>query len=574
MPSAIWRPSGGGGVRTVTRAALFVILIALVAVPLLSLVINSFQPAGALPFAPDILGWMNYAAIFSTPGSLVLLTNTLAYAVGSVAIGIGLAIGFAYLTERTDLPFRTTIRILMFSWMTVPPLVFGYGWIMLLNPGNGVVNVVIKAIFGLTDAPLTPYSLWSLIAISGLGLVPTAYVMIAGLLRNIDPTLEDAGSVCGASRIGILLRITAPLLRPGTLSVSIFLIMAMVQSFDLPMIIGLTARVPVLSTRIYLATSPDTGIPNYGLASAFGVCLLILAGVLMISYFRALRSSERFRTVTGKGFRPRRLMLSPIGRALGLAGVGLYLATMLLPIAILAWSSLLPSYRPPGLEALGEASLATYASVLGEPQTLRVIGNTILLFVTSATCVMALACLVSWFAVRGGGLAGKALDMLAFAPMAIPPVVMAIALLLVMLHSPLNGTIWVLVIGHVSIYIAFGTRTMNAAFIQIHKELEDAAMVSGATWATSLRRILFPIVWPQILNAWLWVIAHSARDLTFPLMLLTSSNVVAATAIYQRWDYPDLPGAAALSMLVVVGLMALVVPLQIYLARRADGQGG
>jgi iron(III) transport system permease protein len=138
--------------------------------------------------------------------------------------------------------------------------------------------------------------------------------------------------------------------------------------------------------------------------------------------------------------------------------------------------------------------------------------------------------------------------------------------------SDLNATQHV--IGHVSIYIAFGTRTMNAAFIQIHKELEDAAMVSGATWATSLRRILFPIVWPQILNAWLWVIAHSARDLTFPLMLLTSSNVVAATAIYQRWDYPDLPGAAALSMLVVVGLMALVVPLQIYLARRADGQGG
>jgi iron(III) transport system permease protein len=152
-------------------------------------------------------------------------------------------------------------------------------------------------------------------------------------------------------------------------------------------------------------------------------------------------------------------------------------------------------------------------------------------------------------------------------------VVMAIAVLLVFLRTPINGTIWVLVIGHVSIYIAFGTRTMNGAFIQIHKELEDAALVSGASWATSLRQVLFPIVWPQIVNAWLWVVAHSARDLTFPLMLLTSSNVVAATAIYQRWDYPDLPGAAALSTLVVLGLLVLVVPVQVYLARRAEAQG-
>ena len=573
MASAGWTPGAGLGSRTVVRGGLFALLLALVAVPLLALVINSVQPRGALPFAPGVLTWANYVDIFTTPGSARLLGNTLAYAVGSVIIGVGLAMGFAFLTERTNLPFRVTIRILMFSWMAVPPLVFGYGWLLLLNPGNGVLNVVLKSVLGLSQAPLSPYSIWALIVISGLGLVPTAYVMISGLLRNIDPTLEDAGMVCGAHRFTVLWQITQPLLRPGTLSVGIFLIMAMVQSFDLPMIIGLTARVPVLSTRIYIAASPENGLPNYGLASAFGVCLLLLAMVLMASYFRMLRASERYRTVTGKGFRPRRLALSPLARIGAGSIVAGYLAIMLMPIGILAWASLFPSYRLPGWAALGQASLAAYTSVLSEPQTARVIGNTVLLFLASATLVMLVSCLVSWFAVRGGGRAGKVLDMLAFAPMAIPPVVMAIALLLVMLRTPLNGTIWVLVIGHLSIYLAFGTRTMNSAFIQIHKELEDAALVSGASWAVSLRRILFPIVWPHIVNAWLWVVAHSARDLTFPLMLLTSSNVVAATAIYQRWDYPDLPGAAALSTLVVLGLMALVVPVQIYLARRGADQG-
>jgi iron(III) transport system permease protein len=340
------------------------------------------------------------------------------------------------------------------------------------------------------------------------------------------------------------------------------------------MIIGVTARVPVLSTRIFLAASPDSGLPDYGVAAAFGVCLLALAAVLMAIYFRMIRASERFRTVSGKGFRPRRIALRATGRIAAVGGLGLYFVVMLMPILILAWASLFPFYRLPALAELSHISLAAYRNVLSEPQTRRVVGNTVLLFLTSSVVVMLLSCLISWFVVRGGGRLAKALDMMAFAPMAIPPVVMAISVLLVFLRTPLNGSIWVLVVGHVTVFLAFGTRTMNGAFIQIHQELEDAALVSGASWGTGLRRILLPIVWPHVLNAWLWVVAHSARDLTFPLILLTSSNMVVASSIYLRWDYPDLLGSAAFSMMIVVGLMALVIPVQVYVtARSRDGQG-
>lgn len=569
-PHAAWQPRSANATRDIVRAGLLVLLVALIAGPLLILVATSFQTRGILLFQGLSPTLANYADVALSPNTGTLLLNTFAYAVGSVVLGVGLAVVFAFLTERTDVGGRTLVRTLMFSWMAVPPLVFGYGWILLLNPGNGLFNVVLKAIFGLQNAPLTPYSLLALVVISGLGLVPTSYVMIGGLLRNMDPTLEDAAFVSGARRLTILRRITVPLLSPGILSIGIFLIMAMVQSFDLPLIIGLTARVPVLSTRIYLAASPDNGVPNYGLASAFGVCLLLLATLLMGVYFRMVRVSERFRTVTGKGFRPKRLALRGVARLAASGGLLAYFALMLMPLLILAWTSLFPFYRLPSLADLPNASLAAYTAILGQPQTARVAGNTVLLFLSSSILVMLLSCLVSWFAVRGGGRVGKALDMLSFAPMAIPPVVMAIALLIVFLRSPINGTIWVLVIGHLTIYLAFGTRTMNGAFIQIHKELEDAAIVSGATWATSLRRVLFPMVWPHILNAWLWVVAQSARDLTFPLILLTSSNIVASTAIYQRWDYPDLPGAAALSVMMVLGLMLIVIPVQLYVARRTE----
>jgi iron(III) transport system permease protein len=118
----------------------------------------------------------------------------------------------------------------MFSWMALPPLVFGYGWILLMNPGNGVLNHVLKALFGLDEAPLTPYGMLPLIVISGLGLTPTAFVMLSGLLRNMDPLLEDAGVVLGARRRTVITRITLPLLRPGMLSVGMFLIMTMIQA--------------------------------------------------------------------------------------------------------------------------------------------------------------------------------------------------------------------------------------------------------------------------------------------------------------------------------------------------------
>ena len=251
----------GRRVRAVAavRHALLAVVGVLVAGPLAVLLLTSITPRGSLPFQSFTLTLDNFAQVFAGGGTWGLLWNTLVYAGCSVAMALALAVGLAWLTERTDLPGRTLIRILLFSWMAVPPLVFGYGWILLINPGNGAVNVFLRWLFGFGQGPLTPYSIWALIGISGASLMPTAYIMIAGLLRNMDPVLEDAGLVLGASRMRVARRITAPLLTPGLLSVFIFLGMAMVQAFDLPLIVGMTARVPVLSTRIFLASSPDSG---------------------------------------------------------------------------------------------------------------------------------------------------------------------------------------------------------------------------------------------------------------------------------------------------------------------------
>ncbi len=546
---------------------LVLITAVLVLGPLLLLIRTSLAPAESFPLDTAALTLDNFVTAYGSPVTVRLVLNTLAYAGGSVLLALVLACAVTWLTERTDLPGRTAVRVLMFATMTVPPLAMAFGWILLLNPNNGAANVLLRGLLGLEASPFDVYSLEMMVFISALGLVPTMYVMLCGVFRNMDPQLESAATVLGVGRLQTLRRVTLPLLSPGILSVVIYLLMIMVQAFETPLAIGLTAKVPVLSTRIYLLTQPEGRAPAYGLAAAFGIGLLALAVLLLWGYFRATRAGERFRVVTGKAFRPRRLALGR-WRVPALAGVGAYFVLSLAPLLLLLWGSLLPYYRVPSFELLGRLSAANYAAVIGRPMTQRAIWNTVVLVFSSATLTMLLASLISWFAVRSKARAARWLDVLAFAPLAIPGIVMALAILLLYIRSPLYDTIWIIVLAHVTIFLAFGTRSMNGALLQIHPELEHAAMASGAPWSTALRRVLLPLLGPHFLNSWLWIVAHSMRDLTMPLMLASTSSVVLSSAIWQSWSVGQVPAAAALIVLMTLGLLVLVLPIQIHAARR------
>ncbi|MBW8638705.1 iron ABC transporter permease [Hoeflea sp. WL0058] len=556
---------------TIVSILLLALLLVLVVAPLILLFRTSLAPPGELPFDTDIYTLENYRNALTNDRLPKLIFNTLKYAGGTVIIGVSVAFGIAWLVERTDLPFKATIRTMMFSWMAVPPIVMAFGWILLGNPGNGIFNVLLRWMFDLKGAVISVYSLQAMIFITGLAIVPTAFTMIAGLMRNMDPQLESAGSVHGAGGFSVFRTVTLPLLVPGLLSVGILLFMAMVQAFDLPLVIGLTAKVPVLSTQIFLLANSDISRPDYSLTATFGTFFLLLAAILVLVYFRTVRLSERFRVVSGKAFRPTKRALGS-WRLPATCLVALYFLIMMLPFLVLVWTSFLPFYSVPSIEALGRLTFDNYADVFGQSFIIRALVNTIILVLMSATIVMVLSVMIAWISVRSKGRLGKALEVISFMPIAIPPVVLAIAILLIYLRTPLYGTIWIIVLAHVTAYIAFGTRTMNAALIQIHSELENASFVCGAGWFTMLRRIVFPLLLPHILNGWLWVAGHSARDITFPLFLITTSNVVAASQLYILWGTPEIPTASALAVILVGGLLSIVIPVQLFASRLESGR--
>jgi len=314
----------------------------------------------------------------------------------------------------------------------------------------------------------------------------------------------------------------------------------------------------VFSTRIYLATHPASGLPDFGLASGYSMLLLLVAMILILAYRHMVQRAERYAVVSGKGYRPARMRLGR-WKYLGLGLIGLYLLLgVVLPILTLLWVSLQPFAAAPSIQALSRITLANFVSVLQKDQFQEALINTLIIAPTVATATILLSMLVAWNNARGRSRGGAAVDFLTFVSLAVPTVVLGLAILYVYLGvpplRPVYGTIWILVIAFTTRYITFATRLMSAAVIQIHKDLEEAADVSGATRWQALRRITVPLLLPSLFNGWLWVAVSSLREATLAVMLQTPGNLVLASLIWSQWQEGGGYGQVAALTLLTVGL--------------------
>lgn len=556
-----------------TLALAFLLVLVLTAVPLAILILTSFRPVGT--YGLNEGGWTlaNFAELFTQGGLGVLLLNTFVYVSGTIAIAVVFASLWAWITERTDFRYKTLVRVLMLLAFALPALIQGLGWTLLLNPNNGYVNELLRELLDLDvdSGPINIYSMGMMVFVSSLLLTPPVYVMLAGVVKHLDYKLEFPAVLAGVPPRTVFARIIVPILLPGLLSVLIYTVMMMIQVFDIPLSIGLTAGIQVLSTRIYLLSSSELGLPNYNLGAAFGVLLIVLSIALIALYRKMTRMSERFAVVSGKNYRLVHSRLGARKWAVYVFAVVFFLVSFA-PIAMLAWTSLLNFYSPPSLDALQYVSLRNYAKLFDSSMFLKGLGNTAVTVLVGATVTMAVSFVVAYATMRPVTLLHKAVDTLAFLPIAIPHIVLGLAVLLVYVQTPVYGTIAAIVLAQVSVNMVFGTRTLSAAMIQINHDLERAASISGVSRAGIMTRIVAPIIRTQFFNGWLLVFALAMRDVGIPLVFLTSETVVLSSALWMIWGYPNVSLAAALSIVMVLFLAVFVTPLQVYLAR-LDAKG-
>ncbi|MGH7928346.1 MAG: ABC transporter permease, partial [Candidatus Binatia bacterium] len=379
--------------------------------------------------------------------------------------------------------------------------------------------------------------------------------------RAMDPNLEEAARISGAGAWTTFRRVTLPTLLPALFGAFLYSFISSMESFEAPLLVGLPGNIYVYSTMIYFSTRL---MPSHGLAAAFAMSYCLLAVFFVIIYQRvALRQTERFATITGKGYRPR---VTRLGRwrwaAFGLFGAYFFLAVVL-PLFILVWAALSPSYTQPSWDGLSKLSFVHFQRLWDEPGILPAVWNTIVVTITTATACVLLSFFVSWIVVRSGIRGRMILDGLTFLAHSIPGIVIALAFIFVYLQEPfrslhLYGTVWIISLALITQYIAFTTRTTNAAITQIHKELEEAARISGVGRITTLLRITLPLVFPAFAAAWIWVAAHAVRAFSVPLMLTSEGNWTLSVILWNIWDEQNsLTMAAALGVIFILSLALL-----------------
>jgi iron(III) transport system permease protein len=552
----------------------------LVVPPLLLLIVSSFNStADQLPLEGGAWTFANYARVLGTADTYALFERSLVYAFATVTIALTIAALLVWLIERTDLPGRNAVFGLIMLPIAIPAMAKAIGWSLLANPNVGLLNVLARNFYEPVDGfgPLNVYSLPGIIFVSSLSQVPSVTLMIAGAFRSFDPALEEAGHMSGAHWLQTQRLISLPMLKPALFAAFIYYFAYGLEDFQIPAILGMNAGIHVFSTRIYLATHPASGLPDFGLASGYSMLLLLVAVILILAYRRMLQKAERFAVVSGKGYRPARMQLGR-WKYLALGLIGLYvLLSAVLPILTLLWVSLQPFVTAPSIQALSRMTVSNFVNVLQKDQFQAALLNTLIIAPTVATATILLSTLVAWNNARRRTRGGAVVDFLTFVSLAVPTVVLGLAILYVYLGvpalRPVYGTIWILVIAFTTRYITFATRLMSAAVIQIHKTLEEAADVSGASRWQVLSRITVPLLLPSLFNCWLWVAVSSLREATLAVMLQTPGNLVLASLIWSQWQEGGGYGSVAAMTLLTVGLtsgLMLVARIGNRLASRAE----
>ncbi len=484
--------------------------------------------------------------------------NTFYFSIGSALFATLLGGSIAWIVVRTDSPLRGLGYFTAFASFGTPFILYTIGWLLLLGKA-GPINYWLKTLLDQTGPVINVYSMFGMILIESLLWSPFVFLMLAAAFRSMDPSLEEASAACGARVWQTMRRISLRLMLPAFFSVMLLIFIRTFESFEIPALVGLPGDIRVLTTSIYLDAQKLP--PRYGSAGAFSVFLMVVVAVTLYFYFRMTREGDRYHTVTGKGYRP---ALINLGRWRYLAGSALVtysIVLLVLPFLIILWASLLPFYMQPSLEGLAKFTIKNYMTAIHYPKLTDAIKNSVLLGLGSASLVMALTLLASWLLVRTKIRGRWLLDLMTTLPLLFPGIVMGLAILRFYLFVPIPvyGTLWILLIAFVTRYIPYGIRYTHSGLLQLHKELEEASYVSGASWFSSMRRIILPLITPSFLGGWIFIFLLSAKELSMSVLLVSPQTPVVSVAIFELWENAQVGELAAFGVIWTVILVTVAI---------------
>jgi iron(III) transport system permease protein len=506
--------------------------------------------------------WHHYAQLVDDPIVYKALANTLWFVIVTIVVAMAFGLAAAWLVERTDLPGKRTVYSLMTSVLLLPSIFLAMGWMFLLHPRVGVFNTWLVQTFHLSTAPFSIANIVGMGWVEGLGLASLAFIITSPILRALNSALDEAATVHGIGRWRSFLTITLPLMAPALIAGAIYIAVIAIATFEVPAVIGLGSKIYTFSTLVYIKVVPEMGLPDYGVVGAVSVVLILFSLLLSWWYFRVIRLSHRYEVVSGRSYGTKRITLGRL-RFLGYGLLGIYFSlACLLPLIMMIWVALLPYVQPFSTQALHHMTLRHFEDIQWG-LLWRSTQHTLELMATVPTLALIFGIAISWVVVRSGIRGRFLFDWIAFLPHAVPNLIFAIAMVIVALNVvpkgiAFYGTVFILMAVYVLVRISLITRVLNGALIQIHRELEEAANVSGLSTLMTIAKVSAPLLMPAFANLWIWTALLTYRELTMAAFMVTHDNITLPVLVWEQWNTGNGGAAAAISLLFIVMFLPLI----------------
>ncbi|HYZ43625.1 MAG TPA: iron ABC transporter permease [Xanthobacteraceae bacterium] len=505
----------------------------------------------------------NFRTAYLSSDNARLFANSLQFAVGAAMLSLVVGTALAWMNERTNTPFKTLFFALAIIPLVIPGILFTVAWILLGSPKIGLINLGLQKLFDTNAVFVNVYTMAGMIWVDGLHYSPVAFLLMTAAFRSMDPALEEQAAMSGASVPQIARRITLPLAWPAALGALLILFVRAIESFEVPALLGLPVGIHVYTSSIYQAIHQYPS--EVGLAAAYAVTLLLITSLGIYWQSRLSRQGGRFSTVTGKGFRPRTIDLGRWRYLTATIFIVYFIVIVLLPFLVLVWSSLQKFYSAPSWAALRRVSLDSYRAVLDHPQFANTVWNSLVLALGTGTTVMLVSAVIAWIVVRTKVPGRWLLDNLASLPLVFPGLVLGLAIMVCYLYLDIGvyGTLWIIFIAYLTRFLPYGMRYSSASMLQIHKELEESAAMSGASWSMTFRRVVLPLLKPGLLAGFIYVMIVSIRELSSSILLYSPGTEVVSIMIWELWQNGQYVELSALGVMLIVALFVLVMLAQL-----------
>jgi iron(III) transport system permease protein len=522
--------------------------------PVLVVMWRSFT-SGKLGFTVG-LNLANYLRVFGDKDIMPMLSNSVVYAAGSALLGTVLGAFLAWIVARTNTPGKALVELLPLYPILMPPIMKNIAWILLLAPRSGILNGMLQHFFGIETLVFNAFTMAGMVWVFGLACVPLGYLFLLPVFLSFDPSLEESAYIAGSKPVNTMFKITFPLAIPAFTSALVLNFLRGLRSFETPVLQGTPGNIKVFVSRVYDSMALEF---NTGLATAYSVVLVLLSVITLYFYIRATRFSERYATITGKGYRVKVIDIGGWKYLTFLAVFLYFLAGIVLPFIVLIVVSMIPYFDyDTFMQFPSNAVLTNYYTVMRHPSFVTGLYNSLVLSVTIAI-VTVLAGIVMAFTIYRTRAAGtKVFEFIGTLPLAFPPLVLSVGLLIIFIGTPLYNSLWALGIGLFVAYFPYAFRNASGSIVNIHKELDEAAWVHGARWRHVFFKITLPILKPSVGGALFYIFIEAIRNVDVAVLLTAPGKEYGPVTLFEYFRVGQWAEAAAGGVIYLIILIVAV----------------